>query len=599
MNIRRISRSGPQTHNVDEKEFRSHRFQTIKRLWKELAQKKGRLLFVLFFVATNATLGVLGPLFIGKTVDHIIYDGGENIFLFLLGLVCVYLFYSITAYLQNYWMISISQETVYRLRKRLFEHIQRLPISFFDRKQHGELMSRFTNDMDNVSSTLNSSVIHIFSSVLTVVGTFIVMIWLSPLLTMITLLVVPVMFFGMRWITNRTGKLFREQQKYLGELNGYIEETVSGQKIVKTYSYEQETMEQFLEKSKRLREAGYWAQTYSGFIPKLMNLLNNASFAFIALAGGILAMNGHVSIGVMISFTEYARQFTRPLNELANQFNTLLSAIAGAERVFDIMDEEAEDEDDREGDVEILQGNVTFSHVYFSYENADSTISDMNFHVQPGQMVALVGPTGAGKSTIIHLIMRFYDCDSGAILVDGRNIQQISRSSLRKNIGFVLQDVFLFEGTIRENIRYGRLDATDEEVEEAAKRANAHSFIMRLPQGYDTVLTEDASGISQGQKQLLSIARAILRNPSILILDEATSNIDTVTEMKIQEALQQLMKGRTTFCIAHRLNTIRHAHQIFVINDGKLIEKGTHDSLIEAHGYYYDLYNQLSRKDVG
>ncbi|WAA13326.1 ABC transporter ATP-binding protein [Fervidibacillus halotolerans] len=595
MNIRRISQQrSPLAQNTS-----SQRFQTIQRLWKELSKKRALFLLVLFFILINAVLGVMGPLLIGKTVDHIVYDGGDKIGLFLLGLVFVYLFYSITAFLQNYWMINISQDTVYRLRRRLFEHIQLLPISFFDRRQHGELMSRFTNDMDNVSSTLNSSVIHIFSSVLTLGGTLVVMVRLSPLLTVITLLVVPIMFFGMRWITNLTGKLFREQQKYLGELNGYIEESISGQKIIKAYSREEEMMEQFLEKSKRLREAGYWAQTYSGFIPKLMNLLNNFSFAMIALIGGILAMHGSVSIGVMITFTEYARQFTRPLNELANQFNTLLSAIAGAERVFDILDTKTEDENDSGEDVEHIRGEVTFSHVSFSYEKSDSTIMDVHFHVNPGEMVALVGPTGAGKTTIINLLSRFYDCDSGAIFIDGKNIQQISRSSLRKSMGFVLQDVFLFEGTIRENIRYGRLDATDEEVEEAAKQANAHSFIMRLPQGYDTVLSGDATGISQGQKQLLSIARAILRNPSILILDEATSNIDTVTELKIQEALKQLMKGRTTFCIAHRLNTIRHADQILVIKDGKLIEKGTHESLIQTRGFYYDLYTHSDQKDVG
>ncbi|MCU9613567.1 ABC transporter ATP-binding protein/permease [Caldibacillus lycopersici] len=585
---------------IEQTDGKNVSFDTVKRLWMELSNKKGLLICVLLLVLINALLGIAGPFLIGKAIDQFIYEKvSSGLIPLLVGLASVYFFYSLTTFLQNYWMIGIAQETVFSMRKRLFEHFQSLPISFFDKRQHGELMSRVTNDMDNVSSTLNSSVIQVFSSVLTLLGTISVMVYLSPLLTLITLIIVPLMFYGMKWITKRTSKLFKKQQRYLGDLNGFIEETVSGQKIIKTFSQESYVMDEFLEKSTNLRKAGYWAQTYSGFIPKLMNMLNNLGFAIIAFAGGIFAIHDIVTIGVMVAFTEYARQFTRPLNDLANQFNTLLSAIAGAERVFDILDMNIEENDEADAsDVNAFKGKVEFTNVSFSYEKDGNTITDANFLVSPGETVALVGPTGAGKSTIINLLSRFYEPNQGTITIDGISIQQMTRKSLRRAMGFVLQDVFLFEGTIRENIRYGRLNATDEEVIEAAKQANAHKFISRLPNGYDTMLSQDGSGISQGQKQLLSIARAILRDPSILILDEATSNIDTVTEIKIQEALQRLMKNRTTFVIAHRLNTIQHANQILVLQAGKIIEKGNHETLLTKRGFYFSLYNN-GEKEVG
>lgn len=579
----------------------SSRVNTVRRLWSELLVNKGLLLFVLLLVLVNALLGIAGPFLIGYSIDHFIESQTTDGLLFiLLGLTATYLFYSLTGFLQNYWMIGIAQETVYSMRMRLFEHFQSLPLSFFEKRQHGELMSRVTNDMDNVSSTLNSSMIQIFSSIITLIGTVTVMLILSPLLTLITLIIVPMMFYGMKWITSRTSKLYKEQQRHLGDLNGYIEETVSGQKIVKMFSQEPVVTEEFLEKSEKLRKAGYWAQTYAGFIPKLMNMLNNLSYAIIAFIGGIFALNGWgITIGVMVAFTEYARQFTRPLNDLANQFNTILSAIAGAERVFDILDMEPEELDEKTAkDLDHFTGEIVFKDVSFSYEKGGDTIDSVSFEISPGDTVALVGPTGAGKTTLINLLSRFYDANSGKILVDGRDIKSIKRKSLRQAMGFVLQDVFLFEGTIRENIRYGRLTATDEEVVEAAKKANAHSFITRLPDGYDTVLKQDGSGISQGQRQLLSIARAILRNPAILILDEATSNIDTITEIKIQEALERLMMGRTTIIIAHRLNTIQNADQIFVLKDGCIIERGNHQTLLEERGFYYDLYQNIGNKEV-
>ena len=572
---------------------------TVKRIWAYLADQRSLLILVLLMVVASSVLGLLGPFLIGWGIDEYFATESTDGFLLLLaGLGVVYGLHSLTLWFQSYWMIGIAQKTVYTMRKQLFTHFHKLSIDFFNKRQHGELMSRVTNDIENVSATLNSSVIQIFSSVLTLVGTLVVMIWLSPLLTLVTMIIVPLMFMGMKWITSRTGRLYKEQQRRLGEMNGYIEETISGQKIIKSFSQEPKVIEEFRIKNKKLKESGYWAQTFTGFIPKLMNMLNNLSFTIVAAVGGYFALQGYVSIGTIVIFTEYSRQFTRPLNDLSNQFNTLLSAVAGADRVFDIIDTEEEAVDEKEAaPLQNINGKVEFKDVSFSYEKGGDTVSDLNFHAEPGQSVALVGPTGAGKSTIINLISRFYEPDQGKILIDGVDSKKITRESLRTQMGFVLQDSFLFQGSIRENIRYGRLDATDEEVERAAKAANAHSFIQRLPEGYDTVLSQDDAGISQGQKQLLSIARAILADPSILILDEATSSIDTITELKIQEALQHLLKGRTSFIIAHRLNTIKSADQIIVIENGQIIEKGSHDELLEQKGFYHSLYtSQLEKK---
>ncbi|MFJ8258669.1 ABC transporter ATP-binding protein [Peribacillus asahii] len=578
-------------------------FPTVKRIWGYLRERKKGIVFVLLMVIASSMLGLLGPYLVGIAIDeYIVTKDGNGLLLLLCSLLGVYVFYSLSTWLQNYWMIGIAQHTVYRMRSDLFYQFQLLPISFFDKRKHGELMSRVTNDMENVSSTLNSSVIQIFSSVLTLFGTIGVMLWLSPLLTLLTLTIVPLMFYGMKWITNRTGKLFKEQQSSIGELNGFIEETISGQRIVKTFSQEEKVIGEFLERSERYKRSSFWAQSYSGLIPKLMNLLNNLSFTIIAAIGGYLALKGVVSIGVIVIFTEYSRQFTRPLNELANQFNTLLSAIAGAERAFEVLDEREEAQDEKEASVlRRVTGKVEFEQVSFSYEKeGNNTIKDVSFYVNPGETIALVGPTGAGKTTIINLLSRFYEVQSGRITVDGQDISNVTRVSLRSHMGFVLQDSFLFQGTIRENIRFGRLEASDTEVVEAAKLANAHSFITKLPDQYDTVLKQDDSGISQGQRQLLSIARAILANPTILILDEATSNIDTITEVKIQEALEHLMEGRTSFVIAHRLNTIQQADQILVLEKGRIIEKGSHRELLEVKGFYYELYHsQLKGDKIG
>ncbi|MCM3324159.1 ABC transporter ATP-binding protein [Cytobacillus kochii] len=569
----------------------------IKRIWSYLAIYKTRLLLLFFMIVISSAMSLLGPFLVGITIDTFIEENEAVVFVWLLlGLLVTYIVQSLSLWLQNYWMIGVSQDTVFNMRADLFRQIHRLPVAFFDKRQLGELMSRITNDIENVSATLNSSIIQIISSVFTLVGTIAVMLWLSPLLTILTLLIIPMMFYGMKWITKRTSMLFKEQQKNLGEMNGYIEESISGQKLIKMFSQEEKVMDDFLHKAENLRISGFWAQTFSGFIPKLMHLLNNFSFAVIAAIGGILALNGGVSIGTIVVFTEYSRQFTRPLNDLANQFNTLLSAIAGAERVFELIDEK--DELTSEKDKQMLEnvnGEVIFDNVSFTYGEDREILSHIYLEARPGETVALVGPTGAGKTTIIQLISRFYEVSKGRILLDNHDISTIHKESLRSHMGFVLQDSFLFQGTVKDNIRYSHLEATDEDVIQAAMKANAHSFIMKLPQQYDTTLSFNGSGISQGQKQLISIARAFLAQPKILILDEATSNIDTVTEVKIQQALQKLMINRTCFVIAHRLNTIQNADRIYVLKDGKIIEEGTHQSLMKEKGFYHQLQNSKER----
>ncbi|MRN53526.1 ABC transporter ATP-binding protein [Paenibacillus monticola] len=571
---------------------------TLKQLWRYLAKRKARLSLVLLMVVLSSALALLGPYMIGKAVDvYLEGTGGQSWGIFLLSLALVYIFFSLTSWLQNIWMIEIAQETIFRMRTDLFSYLHRLPISFFNKRQQGEIMSRLTNDIENVSSTLNSSAIQIFSSILTLLGTVGVMLWLSPLLTLLTFIVVPLMAIGMRWITRRTGPLFKERQRNMGELNGYIEETLSGQRIIKAFSQEERVINGFRERNTRIMLSGYWAQSISGFIPKLMNGLNNLSFAIVAGVGGLLAINGSITVGVIIVFVEYTRQFTRPLNDLANQWNTLLSAIAGAERVFEVLDEETEAKDEGAAiSLDKVEGAVRFAGVSFSYDGGANTLQDISFEAKPGEMIALVGPTGAGKTTLIGLLSRFYDPNGGSITLDGKDLTSIRRESLRSQMAFVLQDLFLFKGSIRDNIRYGRLDASDEEVEQAAILANAHSFIMRMPDGYERMLSADGSGISQGQKQLLAIARAILANPSMLVLDEATSSIDTVTEIKIQEGLQALMKGRTSFVIAHRLNTIRSADRILVLEGGRLLQQGNHEELLRQGGLYSDLVQGKRRE---
>lgn len=572
---------------------------TLKRLWDYLSHRKMLLIavFVMVIIATSANL--TGPLLIGIAIDKYIIPGDfRGLLKISLVMLSVYILGAMATWLQNYIMVIVAQDTVQELRNDLFGKLQTLPLRFFDSMTHGELMSRVTNDIDNINNTLNTSVTQLFSSLITVAGTIIMMLLLSPLMTMISITIIPVMIFCTGKIASYTRTFFLAQQERLGQLNGIIEETISGQRAVKVFTHEQKAIEKFADANLQLKRVGTRAQIFSGVIPPLMNVLNNLSFAIVAGAGGWLVVKNIITVGVIASFINYTKQFTRPLNEMANQFNMIQLALAGAERVFEIMDQEPELQDvPGAPELKHVAGEVKFDNVSFSYKKESPVLKAIYLTVKPGQTIALVGPTGAGKTTIVNLLMRFYDVDEGAIYIDGKDIRKVKRDSLRSSIGIVLQDTHLFSETVRENIRYGRLDATDAEVEEAARLANADHFIKRLPQGYDTVLSEDGGNLSQGQRQLLAIARAILADPAILILDEATSSVDTRTELHIQEAMLNLMKGRTSFVIAHRLSTIRDADLILVINDGRIIERGTHDQLLKEKGFYYNLYmNQFRRK---
>ncbi|MFB9326337.1 ABC transporter ATP-binding protein [Paenibacillus aurantiacus] len=565
----------------------------LRGIWSYMAGYRRLLAVVIGLVVLSSALSLLGPYLIGYAIDHELAagDSGGLVRVILL-LAVVYALGSVSAIAQNTLMIGIAQKTVASIRGALFRRLLELPIAFFARRQQGDIMSRLTNDIDSISQTLNSSIIQLSSSLLTFAGMLGLMIWLSPVLTLLTLIIVPLVYVGMKWITARTGRLFKEQQARLGELNGFMAETLSGQRIITVYSREQHVIEQFRERNEQYKQSAYWAQTYSGFISKFMIVLNNLSFAIIAAAGGLLALHGNVTIGVIVTFTEYARQFARPLNDLAIQFNTVLSAVAGAERVFETIAEEPETDGRDARGVPSMRGEIRFSNVSFSYGGeSGGVLADIDFRIAEGETVALVGQTGAGKSTIVQLLCRFYDADVGAILIDGQDIRSLRRDELRRQLGFVLQEAFLFEGTIRDNIRYGSPNASDEEVERAAVMANAHGFIAKLPEGYDTKVSYERTRISEGQKQLIAIARVMLLNPAILIMDEATSSVDTVTEIQIQDALSKLMRGRTSIVIAHRLNTIRQADQIIVLHQGRIAEKGPHAALLGKRGYYYDLHH--------
>lgn len=572
--------------------------ETLKRLGKYLKPKKAALGLVLMMVALSSAFNLTGPFLIGRAIDDYIIPGDIRglIGISVLMLV-IYILGALSTWLQNHIMVGLAQETVLEIRKDLFKKLQVLPLSFFDSRPHGDLMSRLTNDVENISNTLSTSVTQFFSSVFTFTGTLVMMLYLSPLLTLFTMLIVPLMLFCTGMVARRTRLLFVDQQKELGHLNGFIEETISGQKVVKLFSREEDNILEFEKCNQRLKAVSVRAQIFSGIMPPLMNLLNNIGFAIVAGVGGYLAVRNIITVGVIASFLNYSRQFSRPLNEMANQFNMIQVALAGAERVFEVMDEEPEPAD--EPDAVVLNevaGAVKFQDVFFGYRKDSPVVKNINLDVRPGQTIALVGPTGAGKTTIVNLLCRFYDVDRGKITIDGRDIRQIQRNSLRSALGIVLQNTFLFSESVRNNIRYGRLDATDEEVERAARLANADHFIRRLPQGYDTILTENGSNLSQGQRQLLAIARAILADPAILVLDEATSNVDTRTEYYLRQAMLRLMKGRTSFVIAHRLSTVRNADLILVVNGGEIVERGTHEELLKRKGFYYHLYSSQFKR---
>ncbi|MFU1728330.1 ABC transporter ATP-binding protein [Mammaliicoccus sciuri] len=569
---------------------------TLLNIWKLIDEKRIQLIVVILMIICSSILSLVGPFLIGHIIDtKIIPKELNGLPQYIILLAIVYIMLSVTSYIGSFMMVSIAQRTVYLLRNQLFKHFQTLPVAYYDQKQHGELMSRMQNDIENVSQVLNSSFIQFTSSVVTLIGTLSIMLYLSPLLTLLTVIIIPIMFISLRWITARTSVLYALRQKQFGIMNGYIEEIVNGQTVVKAFSQEKYVIDTFNEKAKDVREYSFWSITFGGLIPKVMNYLNNLSFAIVAGIGGILALNqtAGVTVGVIVIFAEYARQFTRPLSDLANQFNTVLSAIAGAERVFDIMDEPSEKDDKEAQDYQNINGEIEFEHVEFKYDPNQKvpTIKDLSFKIHNGEFVALVGATGAGKTTIVQLILHYYEVNKGRILIDGIPINKITRESLRSSIGVVLQDSYLFDGTIKDNIMYGTPNATYEKVVEAAKKANAHDFIEALENGYDTVLKGEFGSLSQGEKQLISIARCLLQDPKILLLDEATSSIDTVTEIKIQEALDTLMQGRTSVIIAHRLNTVKKADLVFVLSHGELIESGSQDALIEQQGIYYHMLN--------
>ncbi|PWT77969.1 MAG: ABC transporter [Chloroflexi bacterium] len=586
--------------------------KTAKRLLGYFLPHKFLLLLVLIASIIGTVFNIVGPkilglattkLFDGLIADYRAYqlhrpgpgvDFGYigTVLLILLGL---YLVSALFLYLQQYVMAGVSQKAVYTMRQQVDEKLNRLPLRYFDSRTHGETMSRAVNDMDNISTTLQQSVTQLITSTVTVIGVLVIMLTISPLLTLVVLVTLPLSMLVTVGIAKRSQNYFRDQQRALGVLNGHVEEMYTGHKIVKAFGHEQDSMATFAELNDKLYQAGWRAQFMSGMIMPLMRSIGNLGYVFVAVGGAIMLTQGAISIGDVQAFIQYAQQFTQPITQLANFANVIQSTMASAERIFDLLDETEETPDVVDtaatAAFEASSGTVDFEHVRFGYNPDAILMEDMNIDVQPGQMIAIVGPTGAGKTTLVNLLMRFYDVNAGKILVHGVDITQIRRGELRRNFGMVLQDTWLFQGTIRDNIAYGYEGATEGEIVRAAKAAYADHFIRTLPEGYNTVLNEDASNISQGQKQLLTIARAFLANPEMLILDEATSSVDTRTEVQIQQAMEELVQGRTSFVIAHRLSTVRNADLILVMNHGTIIEKGTHEELLEANGFYADLYN--------
>ena len=567
--------------------------QVIIRLWSYLRRQKWFLLviLVLMLVNTGSTMAgayLLRPIINQYIIPHDIQGLVKMIFL----LAGIYITGSTAAIWQNRLMIMVAQKTVNIIRAELFSKLQSLPVKFFDSHSHGEIMSRFTNDVDTISDSLNTSVLQLFVSAITVTGIFILMVYISPLLTVVTLSVVLLMFLVARKIIKKSKLFFTNQQNAIGTVNGYVEEMITGQKVVTVFCYEENAAKDFEKINYDLRDKASKAQLYSGVMMPVMQNLNTINFALTATAGGLLAIYRGLDLGGLAAFLQYTRQFGRPVNEISNQYNSLQEALAGAERIFQIMDEipETADADDAVPLIQV-RGDVQFKEVIFGYDPDKVVLNNISFDVKAGQKIALVGSTGAGKTTIINLLSRFYDIQSGQISIDGTEIKKIRRSSLRRSLAMVLQDTHLFTATVMENIRYGRLEGTDEEVIAASILAGAHSFIQRLPKAYQTVIENDGGNLSQGQRQLLNIARATIARPSILIMDEATSSIDTRTEQIIQRGMDQLMLGRTSFVIAHRLSTVHNADEIMVLENGEIIEQGNHANLLKLKGRYFDLYN--------
>ena len=574
----------------------------MKRLLDYASGDKLNVLIVLIFSIASTIFAIIGPKIMGNATTEIfngliskIRDGGQGIdFSKLLKIIFIltilYIISTVFSYAQSYIMSGVAQRISYRLRQEISQKINRLPMEYFDKNSKGDIISRVTNDVDTLSQTMNQSLMQVVTSVITVVGVFIMMLYINLMMTIAALIVMPLTMLVLSIIIRKSQVFFKQQQKYLGDINGKIEETFSGQNIVRGYNGERFEINEFDAINRKLYDTGWKSQFLSSIMMPIMNFVGNLGYVIVSILGGYMAINGRISVGDIQAFIQYMWMFTQPLNQLAQIMNLLQSTAAAADRIFEFLDEEEIDLSDKlplEGPV---QGNINFDHVRFGYNSDNIIIKDFSLDIKAGQKVAIVGPTGAGKTTIVKLLMRFYKLNSGKISIDGIDIESLDLESYRKNFAMVLQDTWLFSGTIMENLKYGRLDATDEEVYKAAKAAHVDRFIMTQKQGYDTILTEDSKNISQGQKQLLTIARAILSDPKILILDEATSSVDTRTEVLIQQAMDNLIKDRTSFIIAHRLSTIRNADLILVLNEGDIVEQGSHDELLAMDGFYSNLY---------
>ena len=576
---------------------------SIKKLLAYIGKYKIGILFVAIFAIVGTIFNVAGPKVLGQATttlaegltNKISGTGGidfEKIGQILLFVLAMYAIGCIFNFLQGWIMTGITQKVCYRLRKEISEKINRMPMKYFESRTYGEVLSRITNDVDTLGQGLNQSITQIITSVSTMIGVLVMMLSISPLMTLITVIILPVSMGLISFVVKKSQKYFKQQQEYLGHINGQVEEVYSGHTVIKVYNKEEETLKDFNDTNKVLYDSAWKSQFLSGMMQPIMMFVGNLGYAAVALSGGLLAIKGTITIGDIQAFIQYVKNFTQPITQIAQVTNMVQSMTAASERVFEFLNEE-EEELVAEHPVQLdkIEGAVSFKHVQFGYKEDQTIIHDFSTDVKPGQKIAIVGPTGAGKTTMVKLLMRFYDVNKGEITLDGHNIKDFNRHDLRDAFGMVLQDNWLFKGTIMENIRYGRLDATDEEVIEAAKAAHAHHFIQTLPGGYQMELNEDASNVSQGQKQLLTIARAILADSPVMILDEATSSVDTRTEIRIQKAMDNLMEGRTSFIIAHRLSTIKNADLILVMKDGDIIEQGNHEELLAKNGFYADLYN--------
>ena len=576
---------------------------SIEKLVRYLGRYWYAIVAVMIFAAVSTVFSVAGPKIMARATNALVEGLGKKIagtgsidftyiakvLLFTLGL---YICSAVFSFIQGMIMTGITQKTCYRMRKEISEKINRMPMKYFESRTYGEVLSRITNDVDTLGQSLNQSVTQIITSVATLVGTLVMMISISGIMTLISLVILPVSAILISFIIKHSQKYFRQQQEYLGHINGQVEEVYGGHLVVQAYNKQESTIKKFEDTNQILFQSAWKSQFLSGLMQPIMQFVGNLGYVGVAISGGLLAIRGTIGVGEIQAFIQYVRNFTQPIQQIAQVANMLQSMSAASERVFEFLDEEEEELTvEHAVHLDHVDGYVDFSHVSFGYNPDQIIIRDFSAHVTPGQKIAIVGPTGAGKTTMVKLLMRFYDVTGGAIQVDGHDIRDFNRQELRDAFGMVLQDTWLFKGSIMENIRYGRLDATDEEVIEAAKAAHAHHFIQTLPGGYQMELNEDASNVSQGQKQLLTIARAILADNPILILDEATSSVDTRTEVRIQKALDNLMRGRTSFIIAHRLSTIRNADLILVMKDGDIIEQGTHEQLLAQKGFYADLYN--------